>query len=598
MNHNCCFVETQDEVIEVDALTNAVVLKGFSPYINTTNNHWMVYDNETKSFVDTGVVAIGQRGEQGIQGLQGIQGEQGPQGDTYTITQTDYQSIANIVETKYTRRLINLEEAAKGNIYRYDTDTTEAYTKAIAEDCCSWASLDKLGGKSVVINQLSNPTDRNQTTNGIAINITNGKLTCSGTATASFNLNVGNIDIVNEHKYLIVDLGTNYPMSSASEASLQVYASGVIVLATFESSINNMAIGTATGSGVAQFRHRFESGNTYNFTTYPMLIDLTQMGLADITLAEAQAIFTDYIPYNQGELKSANVDMVISRGANLWDEEWRNGYYSNGVFTPLDSNICSTNLIDVSPRTQYYVVKPSYNIYYTCYDKNGDFINKSDYNTNGRYTLSGNTFTTPSDTYFITFNMAGGYGTTYSHDIAIVEGTSGTYSPYREPIEYTLPSVTLRSCGNIHDYVDYNAKKVVRKVGVVDLGSLTWTYNQAYNVFFTSQLRNICITNYGICENYSLCTTSMSLMPDQTIFITSNDQTYIKDSNYTNAQSLKESLQGKMLYYALATPTEETIAEWDNAIMVEANGSITFHHDLVAKVKVPNQETFVVRLGD
>lgn len=47
----------------------------------------------------------GPQGEQGIQGIQGVQGEQGPKGDkgeTYTVTENDYESIANVVLNKMT----------------------------------------------------------------------------------------------------------------------------------------------------------------------------------------------------------------------------------------------------------------------------------------------------------------------------------------------------------------------------------------------------------------------------------------------------------------------------------------------------------------
>ena len=44
----------------------------------------------------------GERGPQGEQGVQGPQGIQGPQGPTYTITQNDYEEIADIVMENFT----------------------------------------------------------------------------------------------------------------------------------------------------------------------------------------------------------------------------------------------------------------------------------------------------------------------------------------------------------------------------------------------------------------------------------------------------------------------------------------------------------------
>lgn len=47
----------------------------------------------------------GETGEQGIQGIQGIQGEKGDKGDkgdSYTITENDYEQIAEIVKVQFT----------------------------------------------------------------------------------------------------------------------------------------------------------------------------------------------------------------------------------------------------------------------------------------------------------------------------------------------------------------------------------------------------------------------------------------------------------------------------------------------------------------
>lgn len=139
-------VVEQDNEIEVSSVTNAVILKGFSPFIK--NGTWWEYDKESQQFVDTGVKAQGKDGEQGpigpqgpkgetgdqgiqgpkgndgakgeqgltgpqgpqgIQGERGLTGQQGPKGDrgekgekgdNYTITEADYNAIADITKSK------------------------------------------------------------------------------------------------------------------------------------------------------------------------------------------------------------------------------------------------------------------------------------------------------------------------------------------------------------------------------------------------------------------------------------------------------------------------------------------------------------------
>lgn len=75
-----------------DALTNGtapnpseVVYVGRAPYLSATNT-WVVWDNASSSFVDSGISAIGPEGPQGQTGPQGPQGETGATGATPKLT--------------------------------------------------------------------------------------------------------------------------------------------------------------------------------------------------------------------------------------------------------------------------------------------------------------------------------------------------------------------------------------------------------------------------------------------------------------------------------------------------------------------------------
>lgn len=58
------------------------------------------------------------------------------------------------VDKSLTRRVENLEAAAEGNLYRVETDDETAYEKAVQPDVLPWGTLDKVGGKTLVMNQL------------------------------------------------------------------------------------------------------------------------------------------------------------------------------------------------------------------------------------------------------------------------------------------------------------------------------------------------------------------------------------------------------------------------------------------------------------
>jgi len=70
-----------EEPLKVDVVTNAIIKKGFSPYIGE-NGNWYEYNNETKTFIDTGVKAEGKDGINGINGQNGLNGQNGKDGYT------------------------------------------------------------------------------------------------------------------------------------------------------------------------------------------------------------------------------------------------------------------------------------------------------------------------------------------------------------------------------------------------------------------------------------------------------------------------------------------------------------------------------------
>lgn len=103
----------QQKQVRVAAVPVSGVFKGrdgYSPYVNEQGT-WMVYDDENRQWIDTGIAAhgdtgdigpMGPQGPQGIQGIQGIQGERGqkgqigPQGIQGEKGQTGPQGIQGI----------------------------------------------------------------------------------------------------------------------------------------------------------------------------------------------------------------------------------------------------------------------------------------------------------------------------------------------------------------------------------------------------------------------------------------------------------------------------------------------------------------------
>ncbi len=334
------------------------------------------------------------------------------------------------------------------------------------------------------------------------------------------------------------------------------------------------------------------------------LIDLTQAfgsTIADYiySLEQAEAgsgiawlksygfLTKNYYAYQSGKLESVNVASRKVVGFNQWDEEWITGYYRNGIFVYGTDSICCKNKIRVMPNTTYYLYKASSaNFFYTFYDANGLFLSLSGYDSQGRYQMvSSGAISVPNDAYYMTFNMGSAYGSTYNNDICINisdASKNGTYEPY---IKHTYPldsSLTLRGIlkkdANNNLYYDGDTYEsdgsVTRRYGVVDLGTLNWTYsnnNGAWpNYLFFANLSTLKNNSKEVkCINYVTFdgNISTSLFGDKCIG-TSSNYIYVHDSSYTDAPTFKSAMSGVYLVYELATPTSETADSYENPQLV------------------------------
>ena len=305
---------------------------------------------------------------------------------------------------------------------------------------------------------------------------------------------------------------------------------------------------------------------------HPQLFDLTAMfgsGNEPATVAEFEALFPEpYYPYDAGSLLPVRMEGVETVGFNQWDEQWELGSYNNtnGEKIADTTRIRCKNLIPVFPDTDYYLNFGSYSLgthglYIYFYDANGDFLSFLCKWSAG--------LTTPTGAYYMTWRTEPTYGTTYQNDICINisdPARNGTYEPYwssqlATPVSTYFPG-GLRSAGSVRD--ELRADAAITRVGAVDLGTLTWTYTSGG--YFYADIRNeyppmALIFDALTCSKYATSTiNNASTMPDKTIKGSSTQSTiFVKDSDYTDAATLKAAMSGVILYYALATPTTQPI---------------------------------------
>lgn len=115
---------------------------------------------------------------------------------------------------------------------------------------------------------------------------------------------------------------------------------------------------------------------------------------------------------------------------------------------------------------------------------------------------------------------------------------------------------------------EVNENQFVQKVGRVDLGSLSWIYDSSIPRFYSSDLQNFIekvksesdifsgyLKDY---ENLSL-DNLFSSVKDKAIAESTNGTLSIVDLSYTDSSAFKSAMQGKYLYYELATPITTVI---------------------------------------
>lgn len=120
---------------------------------------------------------------------------------------------------------------------------------------------------------------------------------------------------------------------------------------------------------------------------------------------------------------------------------------------------------------------------------------------------------------------------------------------------------------------------VSRRYGVVDLGSLNYTYDSSVPRFYTTGITDIIagvdnekaniISKFITIRAFDLYSSPAM----DCIALSSGKAISITNSDYTDASAFKSSLSGVYLVYEKATPTSESAQAFTNPIEIDSNGS-------------------------
>lgn len=305
------------------------------------------------------------------------------------------------------------------------------------------ATIKKVQGNSVVMNQRIPITAQSQTVRGVTLtNNNDGSFTLRGTATGgSASLWIASNAPTGIYYIICRRMsGDSFFFGSGSNGEYDRDGNGVIAqtLGTFGFVVND--------------------GVTLDTTVYPQIFNLTQMfgaGNEPTTTDDTRIKWIErqgYIPYTEGQLLNYKGEGLNTTGVNQWDEEWELGAISVlGYLISDNTRIRPKNYIPLIPSSTYYFYcgsKPSGLRHVIFYEKEGDTssIGAASLDNNG-------VFTAPANAHFCKFSWETyvDYGATYHNDIQIAIYHSGgdipnTYHPYEEHT-LALPITSLKANG-------------------------------------------------------------------------------------------------------------------------------------------------------
>lgn len=289
------------------------------------------------------------------------------------------------------------------------------------------------------------------------------------------------------------------------------------------------------------------SGNTLSVTGgTDMVFDITQMfgtTIANYIYAlgstNCVAWFRNYFPktnyeYNAGELMSVNVSEHNTVGFNAYDNATGTAQLVGGMQYQISGTYTSISYEDISGNSE--TLTP---------------------NSSGLFT--------PTNSGTLT--VVGGNGTDTCVHLVWSGYRNGEYEEYEKHTYGLDSSLELRgipkldSSNNLYyDGDTYEADgTVIRKYGIVDLGTLTWQPNGAIidGTQYAAQIADKAYgkTNMSNCKGYTIHESSIDIgtfrgRPNSTI-VSFN-------STAEDAATFKSAMSGIYLVYELATPTTET----------------------------------------
>lgn len=512
---------------------------------------------------------------------------------------------------KQENRISALLKLNKGQTYDILPEEGETASRT-APSGAKYVGIDKVGGKSLVWNQLNNPADNINVQKGAIKLNDDGSITISGTVQDAGKYNELQISqsivFVRNQKYLvrtnkILSICVNGHDKSTTDALLYAGASDWT---------GYVALGVANGDEV----------NIEELTV--QVYNLTQMFGAgnEPTIEQFKKIFAQKIyPYSSGEIISSTTANVELEGKNLWDDSnpaftqvlLNAGFlYNSGVWNTNNIAYSSDNIGTIPPQSvlSYDILADAgLNPRIELFSGENRILSRNLEST-GKWIH--HNLNIPSGTVIdrIVVDYAS-RGMCKIKNIQLERGTTETaYSPHTKQTIQTGFS-PLYSAMAAHDYIDLNLCQRIRIIAIVSLGILEFKKNKDHMFFAELPLKakptgTFYRSTNSICDTYETITLNELFKGIKGIATHPVDgkTVWINDDTYDTPEQLKANLHSTnaILQYELATPATEPVTipealqEW---LPVEPGGTVTFRNsDESKQLPVPNAVSWVRKLNE
>ena len=483
----------------------------------------------------------------------------------------------------------------KGQTYDILPEEGETASRT-APSGAKYVSVDKVGGKSVVWNQLFNVHEA-KTSDGLQLVSDGQTITMSGNSGSnewmSIIPGIGEFTALNakNHRYL-------YTISVVENSSTEQINFGYLnrgfvanIPANYTGKVNFVCTVTNPDAGRSIGFSRLQPNTDYNVRIVVSAYDLTLMFGAgkEPTAEQFEALFpAESYPYNPGEIISSTTGSIELLPGNIYPGTKSVKYYPCKI-AKGETFTASATCGQSDVKCRFASEDGSQKDYFSLSTGVGGY--------SGRYKR---VISAQFDIALVMFDVAAGKEAS-GFVVEIGEG-DGTYKKYFEPSQLTTSFPELHSAGTAHDEIDLDGGEIRRNVGVVDLGTLTWRNNGTFedgNVQFIAKIPGRAYTGNGLCDRFEK--SEDNALGTYTLRTTGDQITFAAPKG-TEINAFIESVSGATLYYELATPTTEpvtipeTLTEW---LPVEPGGTVTFlNADDSKQLAVPNAVSWVRKLNE